>query len=160
MRTIPMELLLNGVPVGASTSASFIMHRLASGTSDVMTIVPRPARSTIQGSAVSGPLPTTNRSSRRRVVRRSGRSRAHNQPARQMLGDAAAGPRLHRQPPLPIAEHRARQHRGARIISIPRRSPSSMGFPRPWMAASLRTAIRRWRCFLSPRCRATGHKLE
>jgi hypothetical protein len=60
---IPMELLLNGVPVGASTSASFIMHRLASGTSDVMTIVPRPDRSTIQSSAASGPLPTTNRSS-------------------------------------------------------------------------------------------------
>ena len=54
----PIESLVKARPFGAITSAPALMQRLASGTSAVMTMSPRPARSAIQLSASSVPVPT------------------------------------------------------------------------------------------------------
>ena len=51
----PMESLVKARPFGAITSAPDLTQRLASGTSAVMTMSPRPARSAIQLSASSMP---------------------------------------------------------------------------------------------------------
>ena len=56
---MPIEFSLKRFPWGAMTSAPDFTHRLASGTSEVTTIAPGPARSAIQSSAASGSAPTT-----------------------------------------------------------------------------------------------------
>jgi hypothetical protein len=61
---MPMEASVKGRPLGAITSAPAFTQRAARGTSVVITIEPRPARSAIQLSAASKPEPTTTRSTR------------------------------------------------------------------------------------------------
>ena len=59
---MPIESSVKALPFGAMTSAPAFTQRLASGTSAVMTMSPRAARSAIQLSASSMPAPTTTRS--------------------------------------------------------------------------------------------------
>ena len=59
---LPIEALVKGLPLGASTCAPAFRQRSASRISAVMHSVSAPARSAIQSSAASNPSLTTTRS--------------------------------------------------------------------------------------------------
>ena len=58
---LPIELVVNGLPLGASTVAPAFRQRSASRMSAVTQTVPGVARSAIQSSAASKPALTTSR---------------------------------------------------------------------------------------------------
>ena len=58
---LPIEAVVNGLPVGASTTAPALMQRSARRMSAVTQTVPGAARSAIQSSAASKPSETTTR---------------------------------------------------------------------------------------------------